>query len=80
MSPLLEQKFDSKAKQGASSFALEKYDILLFAEHTLYHSWIDQSQKRNNRMNYYSKGSCLIVGFSITWETIKIRNNLVEQE
>ena len=58
------QKIDSKAKQGVTSFAQEKYDVLLFAEHGLYHSRIDQSQKWN--INYYSKGSYLIAGFNKT--------------
>ena len=43
--PQPEQKIDCKAKQNAASFAQRKYDVLLFAEHGLYHSRIDQDQK-----------------------------------
>ena len=64
--PQPEQIYNSKAKQGAVSFAQGKYDVLLFAEHRLNHSKMKQSQKWNNRMNYYSKGSYLIVSFNKT--------------
>ena len=55
--PQPEQKIDRRARQGAAVFAQGKYDVLLFAEHGLNHSKLKQSQKWNNRMNYYSKGS-----------------------
>ena len=59
-------KVDERAKQGAMSFARGKFDVMLFAEHGLYHSKVDPSQRWNNRMKYYSKGSFIIIGYNKT--------------
>ena len=64
-------KFDEKAKQGAMSFARGKFDVLLFAEHGLYHRNAGPSQRWNIRIKYYSKGTFSVVGYN---KTVKCDN------
>ena len=47
-------------------FARGKFDVLLFAEHGLYHNNVGSNQRWNNRMNYFSKGLFSVVGYNKT--------------
>ena len=62
--PQPDVKFEDRAKQGAMSFARGKYDVLLFAEHGLYHSNVSAIQRWNNRMKYFSRGSFSVVEYN----------------